>query len=244
MRGRELRGIVKSFSIVVFVCYMAAAGTALALPTGIADTKVAVTNFKLDKDWTGTVTGTLSGRNESWYTGYSFSFMFDGTTYYEDYSFCVDPADATLGFASNYYIVSLKSLGSDILTKYAKAAWLLNRARLGYVNEIIAQAAVWEIMFDGYNAEKGTNGVYGPQISDFSSNVNTWKGLAESSYSHLNLDGFYLAISPSSDVTKSFGEKFQDFIFYDAQPVPEPSTILFLGSGLVSLVAFRKKFRA
>jgi hypothetical protein len=220
----------------VLLTAFAVAGVTYALPVGVADTGTAV-GLQLNQSWTGTVAGTLNGGGVDWYTGYGFNFTYGGTTYNEPNGFCVDPADATLSRA-NYYIESLTSTE----TKYDEAAWLVNQAMKGTINMVTAQAAIWKIMFNGngytYTMTSDSEG-------DNASKVSNWVTLAENNYQNLNLTGFYIATNPGTSLSGSFGNGFQDYLFFDPDPtpapVPEPTTLILIGSGLVGLAGFRKK---
>jgi hypothetical protein len=220
----------------VLLTAFAVAGVTYALPVGVADTGTAV-GLQLNQSWTGTVAGTLNGGGVDWYTGYGFNFTYGGTTYNEPNGFCVDPADATLS-RTNYYIESLTSTE----TKYDEAAWLVNQAMKGNITMVTAQAAIWEIMFNGngytYTMTSDSKG-------DNASKVSNWVTLAENNYQNLNLTGFYIATNPGTSLSGSFGKGFQDYLFFDPDPtpapVPEPTTLILIGSGLLGLAGFRKK---
>jgi len=110
---------------------------------------------------------------------------------------------------------------------------------------VTAQAAIWEIMFNGngytYTMTSDSKG-------DNASKVSNWVTLAENNYQNLNLTGFYIATNPGTSLSGSFGKGFQDYLFFDpdpspAAPVPEPTTLFLLGSGLLGLAGFRKKLK-
>ena len=164
-------------------------------------------------------------------TGYGFQLTYQGNTIPESISYCVDPTDAPPNNGAPYYIESSEASNE---TNYIKAAWLVKQVMNGSINPVAAQAAIWEIMFNGngytYTMTSDSN-------SDTPSYISNLVAQAENpnNYGNLNLTGYYIATSPTNSPASPFGVNYQDYLFYDGTPhfrVPEPSTIILLWAWL------------
>ncbi len=225
-------GVLLSAFAVTGVTYAA------SFPAEIVDSSNPV-SLQLTGSWTGTARGTLNGEGVYWYTGYGFSFTYQGTTYNEPTSYCVDPSDGTTGSVPSYFIESLSSSSG---TQYLEAAWLANQVMLGNLSTVTAQVAMWKIIFNGNG---NTYTFVNDSIGDSASTIENWVTLAQNNYQNLNLAGFYLATSPTNSPSTSFGVKYQDYLFYDGTPsqVPVPNTLFIFGTALLGLIGIRRRVR-
>lgn len=166
---------------------------------------------------------------------YDNSLPYDGPTFA---SFCVDPAYSSTSWTT--YDLRVIPEGS----RYEAAAWVVAQNWTGN-NIPAAQIAVWELVWDWgeaapdfangnfrYTAAKNTNyATYAPLATAIfnSAKTNMGAGFDQSAYS--------LAVSPPTGTF--FGVSYQDYIV--PNPVPIPGAVWLLGSGLLGLVAVRRR---
>jgi hypothetical protein len=128
-------------------------------------------------------------------------------------SFCVDPAYSPTGISYTYNMDALPS--ND--TRYNQAAWLFTQ--VGTYTPTDIQRAIWQVMGLGPT-------VYNSNLVDLARN-----------YTGFDTSGFVLFSSPRTGTT--YGEEYQDYI----SRVPEPTTMLLFGLGLLGIAGIRRKFK-
>ena len=147
-------------------------------------------------------------------------------------AFCIEAVPDPSGKVP-YELVSLANYKLVDSSKLGRAAWVADQYWSGNAWNIAKesyQIAIWEIVFDdGQDLGSGSFRA----ISGYSASEVKW--ILDESYGQSSFDGF-VAHSPVSSYTDA---GYQDYLVN--APVPEPATMLLLGTGLIGLAGFGRK---